>query len=67
MQTDIVPCEICRTIHYYLDAILEPDFTKTSPMYGTLHVVTLCSEECRKKYLEQRDKFNEFLSMQPWG
>ena len=67
MQPDIVPCEICHKEHHRKDSYIEPDFTKTRRTLGPHHVVALCSEECRKKYLEQRDKFNEFLSMQPWG
>lgn len=64
---DIVSCEICRNIHYRKYSFIEPDFMKVQRMVGPHYVVTLCSEECRNKYLEQRDKFNEFLSLQPWG
>ena len=67
MQPNFVPCEICHKEHDRLDSLIAEDFTKTRTTFGPRYVVALCSEECRKKYLEQRDKFNEFLSMQPWG
>ena len=67
MRRDIVVCEVCKKEHDRLDSFISEDFTKTSTMFWPLHVVALCSKECRKRYIEQRNQFAEFISMQPWG